>query len=283
MVMKTQVENLDDVAEPLREHYKETTDEKTKAKVYVLDTEGSIDVLPPVKTLRTELGSRRISEKTAKDALLAWQPVIAIGVKPEEVATQLARIPELEAASEGKIDEKKMGELVETRIKGRLAPVERERDVLKNTVVEKDKEIAGFKTADTNRKISGSVSKAARDAKVVDTALEDVEMLGERLFEVAEDGRVVTKDNVGTTPGMEAKDWLAEMQSKRPHWWGPTSGGGGGGGRPGAPSAGANPWSRDHWNFTEQSRIASTEPARAEKLAAAAGTRVGGGMPIAKK
>src|SRR6185295_2164324 len=178
-------------------------------------------------------------------------------------ATQLARIPELEAASEGRIDEKKMNELVETRIKGKTAPLERERDMLKATVAEKDKVIIGFQTAETNRKITGAVTKAARDAKVVDTAVEDIELLGERLFEVTEDGRVVTKDGVGTIPGMEPKDWLAEMQSKRPHWWGPTGGGGAGGGRPnGGGGAGNNPWSREHWNFSEQSKIVQADPTR---------------------
>jgi hypothetical protein len=282
MVMKTQVENLEDVAEPLREHYKETVDEVKKTKVYVLDTEGSIDVLPPVKTLKTELGARRISERNASTALAAWKPLIDAGVKPEEVNDKLSRIAELELLADGKVDDKKIDKIVEERIKVKVGPIERELTTVKTQLVEKDKVIEVFKTGERNRKIGDAVSKAARDGKVVDTALEDIQMLGERIFEVTDDGTVVTKDGNGFIPGLAPKDWLAEMQQKRPHWWGPTAGGGAPGGKPGAVGGGANPWSHDGWNFSEQSRITATDPARADKLAAAAGTTVGGRKPAKK-
>jgi len=40
-----------------------------------------------------------------------------------------------------------------------------------------------------------------------------------------------------------------------------------------------NPWKAETWNVTEQGNIVRTDRARADKLAAAAGTKVGGLKP----
>jgi hypothetical protein len=78
--------------------------------------------------------------------------------------------------------------------------------------------------------------------------------------------------------------WLTEMQAKRPHWWGTTSGGGSRGNNgSGGPPSGNNPFSREHWNMTEQGKLIRTNRVRAEQLAKSAGTKIGGGMPALKK
>jgi hypothetical protein len=115
---------------------------------------------------------------------------------------------------------------------------------------------------------------------VLDSALEDVGILAERVLMLDDDGNVVTKDNVGVTPGLTPEQWLTELQAKRPHWWGPTAGGGAGGGRQGP--SGENPWSADNWNMTQQSAIYKQDPKRAEQLAKQAGTTIGGKRPTKK-
>ena len=60
--------------------------------------------------------------------------------------------------------------------------------------------------------------------------LEDVEVFGERLFEVDDSGRVVAKDGVGITPGIDPAMWLGDQREKRPHWFPGNVGGGSGGG-----------------------------------------------------
>jgi hypothetical protein len=114
--------------------------------------------------------------------------------------------------------------------------------------------------------------------------LEDALEVAGRMFEVDEDGKVVTKDEVGVTPGIDAVVWLTEMQNKRPHWWGTTSGGGsrGNNGNNGT-TTGNNPFTREHWNMTEQGKLVKTNRARAEQLARSAGTTIGGGMPARKQ
>jgi hypothetical protein len=110
--------------------------------------------------------------------------------------------------------------------------------------------------------------------------MDDVLMLGERVFEVTDDGAVVTRDGVGVTPGIAADIWLSEMQDKRPHWW-PASTGGGANGGSGNNNFAKNPFSREHWNLTEQGQAIRTDRAKADRMAQAAGTKIGAGLPPA--
>lgn len=280
MALKAVVENLDDLDESLRSEYREVIDPKTKAKVYALDIEGGIEAHPGARKIKDELASRRISETKAKEQLA---PFLALG-DPSEVQARLDRIPELEAAADGKLDEGKINAIVEGRLRTKIAPIERERDQLKAQVVEKDGVIQQYTAKERTTKVSSAVTKAARESKVVDSAVEDVELLADRVFEVQDDGSVVTKDNVGVTPGLTPKQWLEDMQSKRPHWWGPSGGGGAGGNRNGANGgAGPNPFSHEHWNVTEQGTLLRADRAKAERLAKAAGTSIGGAKPAPRK
>ena len=274
MALKAIVDAVDDLDQGLQEHYKK--DEKSGK--FVLDLEG-FDGMPAVKRLKDEAAQHRIKAKEATDK---FAPFSALG-SVEELQAKLDRIPELEAAAEGKLDDKKIETIVEGRIKAKLAPIERERDQLKGAVAERDTKIGEFTQADIKRKVNSAVTKAAREAKVTDTAVDDIELYGERLFEVQDDGSVVTKDGVGVTPGLSPKQWLEDMQSKRPHWWGTTAGGGAAGNRGGGAAGGTNPWSADGWNMTEQGNVLRAKGrAEADRLAKAAGTTVGGKRPVKK-
>ena len=71
------------------------------------------------------------------------------------------------------------------------------------------------------------------------------------------------------------------MQEKRPHWWPVASGGGGTGSGAGGGFT-DNPFSHAHWNMTKQGEAQRSDPARAERMAKAAGTTVGGTRPVPK-
>lgn len=277
MALKAQIETLEDVAEGLRSEYKEVTDPTTKKTVFVLDIDGPIDPLPAVKSLKDENARRRIENTRLGEQVTKFK---VLGDRdPTEILSILDRVPELEAAANGKLDDAQINGIVEGRIKAKLAPLERENGQLKTQLSEKDKTIEGFTASERQRKIGSALSKAARDLKVVDSAMDDIELYGDRVFEVTEDGAVVTKDGVGVTPGLSPKDWLADMQAKRPHWWGPSAGGGAGGNGGNRVGSGANPWKAESWNMTEQAAIVKADRARADKLAQAAGTKVGGLRP----
>lgn len=276
MALKAWVDKLEDVPEAFRGEYTQVGEK------FELSVDGALD-LTPIKGLRQENGARRISEKKATDTLKVWEPLMK-DRKPDEVLAILDRVPELEAAAAGKIDEKKISEMVETRVGSKLAPVQRELTTLKGQLAEKDQTIAGYQQKERTRAIHDDVRGAiSKTQGFQGSAAEDALMLAERVFEVNDEGKVVTRDGVGVTPGIDATVWLTEMQQKRPHWWGPTQGGGAGGsGRNQGGGSGVNPWSHDGWNMTEQAKIYRENPQRAEQMAKSAGTMLGGLKPKKK-
>lgn len=276
MAIKVIVDKLEDVEEPYRGLYTES-----EGKFMLSGVENLLEH-PSVKKLQTENGGRRIENKKLSDALKKFEPLGDRDVN--EVLATLDRVAELEVAAGGKIDEKKLGEMVEGRLKTKMGPIERELTKLKTDLVERDTQITAFKTKETTRTIHDAVREAVGKAQGFNaTAMEDVLMFAERHLAVDENGKVTTKNEVGVTPGVDAVVWLSEMQQRKPHWWGP-SGGGGAGGNRGAGGGGTNnPWRAETWNLTEQGKIVKENRTRADQLAQSAGTTVGGKKPQPKK
>lgn len=270
MALKAILDNLDGVPEALHGEYVEK-DGKFELQVEGMKTQGDIDRI------------NGALQKEKKDHKALQTRVALLGDhKIEDVVTALDRIPELEAAAEGKMDDEKINQIVETRIKAKLAPVERERDQLKTKVGELEGTVGDYQTKDKTRSIHDAVRKAGREAKMLPEAMDDALMLSERLFEVDDTGKVVTKDGVGVTPGIEPSSWMTDIQKTRPHWWGASAGGGAGGNRGGVDTS-KNPFSAEHWNMTEQGKLVTTDRSKAEQLAKLAGTTIGGQKPQPKK
>ena len=270
MALKAVVENLDDVPSQYRDLYTEKN-----GKWEITGIEG-IRTVEDVNRIQAGLVKEREEHKRTKEKFAAFADLDI-----NEVRAKLDRIPELEAAAAGKLDDNKLNEMVEHRLRSKTAPLEREIGQLKTQVAEKDKLIANHEQEKRQNKIADAVTKAARKAGVADSAVEDAILLAERVFEVDDSGAVVVKDNVGVTPGIDPNAWFSEMESKRPHWWGASGGGGSRGGRP--PTTEKNPFSHEHWNLTEQGKLVSTDRVKAERLATQAGTKIGGQRPAAKK
>lgn len=238
------------------------------------------DIARVEKSLKAE----RDEHAKTKAALGAWGDM-----KHEDVVAKLDRIAELEEAAKGKLDDAKIDELVnrrlESTLKARLGPVEREAKKAKEEHALLLKENAELKAREARRAIHDHVRAAAQSEKVSPDAMEDVLLNAELMFEIGEDGRPVTRELAGASPGrsvaagLDAAAWLEEMKAKRPLWW-PQSEGGGSRGSGGGGGGGKNPWSRPAWNITEQGKIIAEKGMEtAEKLAAAAGSRVGATTP----
>lgn len=171
---------------------------------------------------------------------------------------------------------------MEGRIKTKTAPLERQLQTLtseRDTYKSKNEE---YTVKEQKRMISDEVRSAATALKMLPEAVEDAIMYAERVMEVSDEGVASVKDKVGFTPGLSAKDWLSDMQSKRAHWWGPSQGGGARGGSGGGGTGGENPWTFEKWNVSKQNEIYKTDPKRAEQLAVNAGTKLGGTKPAKK-
>ena len=270
MALKAVIDNLDNIDERYHDLYVEKDGKFTLTPIEGMKPQVEFDAV------YRGLGKEREAHKATKATLSAFD-----GLDPNGVREKLDRFAELEVAAAGKLDDKALETLVTNRLQSKLAPMERERDRIKAERDALESEVTEYKTNDKRRKISDKVVAAARGAKVIDTAHEDAVLLAERLFEVDESGNVVTKDNVGVTPGLTPDLWLADMQTKRPHWWGPSQGGGAGV-RNGVGGGGANPFSNEHWNMTEQGKLYKADPSRAAKMAEQAGTKIGGPRPTAK-
>jgi hypothetical protein len=264
--------NQEDIPEQFAELYEERGGSWHLTKIVGLKTEAD------VSRVQRALEAERRNHQQLKQTLETFRGDRTL----EEIQADLDSIPELKAAAEGNLDEDKINDLVEKRIRTRLGPVERERDQLKTKLGEHEAAIAGFQEKEIRRTIHDTVRSAAVKGKVLDTAQEDVLMLAERMFEVSEDGGVTTRDEVGVTPGITAEQWLAEMQSKRPHWWPPSQGGGARGGR-GAGGLSGNPWTPDNWSLTEQGRYVQEHGIeKARDAAKAAGVQFGATAPAKK-
>ena len=263
---------LEEIPEQYRDLYSERNGQFELTGINGVKTQADVD------RLSVSLTKERDDHKATKQKFQVWGDL-----DYEETIAKIDKIPELEAAAkDGGIDEEKMNELVEARIKTRLAPVERDLAAAKTEVDTLSQENTGFKAKETKRTIHDSVREALVETKVLDVAHEDALALAERVFEVAEDGRVTVKDESGFTPGITPKDFLGEIQAKRPHWWAPSQGGGAGGGGHGG-IKGDNPWSKGGWNLTAQGAYAKEHGVeKAAEAAKQAGSAFGSTHPPAE-
>ncbi len=238
-----------------------------------------------VDKLNTALGKESTEHKATKGKVAVWADM-----DKEKVDADLAELTELRAAAEagegGKDGKEKFEAGVKAAAEARIVAAkvtsDRENADLKKINDEQADKITANDLADTRRTIGDAVRTAATASKVIDTAVDDVMMYAERQFEINDDGLVLTRDQVGVTPGIAPDIWLSEMQEKRPHWW-PASTGGGAGGGTGGGGFTKNPFTKEHWNLTDQAKEIRGDRAKAERMATAAGTSIGGKQPVAKK
>lgn len=264
-------EKVDEIPEAFRELYTEKNGKYELTGIAGVKTQADID------RLQTALEKERNDHKAVKERFSVWGDL-----QYEDVVKKLDRFPELEAAAAGKLDETKIEEIVQNRVNGtlnsKLAPLDRELKTTKTALEQATAKVQEYETREIRRSIHDSVREAIIAAKVLPEATEDALLLAERVFEVV-DGKVVTKDGVGVTPGLNAKLWLDSIAEKRPHWW-PASQGGGGTGGAGGGTGGKNPFSKEHWNVTAQGQVIKEKGLEhAQQMAKMAGTTVGGGKP----
>ena len=279
MTLNAIYNSQDEIPEAYRELFSERGGKWELTGVTGIKTQADID------RLQTSLTKERTDHKATKDRLrkVHFGGLSVVEMNDDQLsdfATKMDGYEEL-VASAGKVDDEKINSIVESRIKTRLAPVERDRDALKNQLAESQQRIVGFETESRRRLIHDALRAAAQSANVLPSAVDDLLLLGERVFDVGDNGAVTVKDQVGFTPGISPDVFLSEIQEKRPHWWPESNGGGAKGGKVGKGGA-SNPWSKEHWNLTRQGEIIRSEGIeKANQYAKAAGVEVGATAPAA--
>lgn len=244
---------------------------------WVLTGVEGIDTLEAsVATLTKSLESERKAHKETKTKYAA------LGDRdPEEVTKALEEIEVLRAkaaAGEGKFDEAKFKKAVEDATATLRAEYTRKENAFRSKEGELTKQVESLVTERNRSRIHAAIRTAAVEAKLRPTAIEDALIVGESNFQIDENGNVVARDTSGLMAGAGPKDWFAEMQAKRPHWWPESEGGGAKGGTMAGISfeGGVNPFSKEGWNLTRQAQFeAKHGPDKAQQAARLAGTKYG--------
>lgn len=268
------VDSLDSLPESIdpRELFTEQDGKFVLTGVAGMKTQADVD------TIKGYLQTERDEHKETKKKLRSFD-----GIDADDVSTKLGRLAELEVLTKGQQEDfdTKLEELTEARVRSRLSPVERDLKKANDSLSELGEELTILRAEKVERTILDNLRVVAADTKLPSEAMPDAELLAQNIFTIDEHtGKPVTKANsLGFTEGVEADVFMQELREKRPHWWpesrgGNATGSGGGGGFPN------NPFSGKHWNLTEQGRVIREHGReKADQMAKAAGTTVGGQRP----
>lgn len=282
MKLKTIYDTAEEIPEGYEGLYTERNGKFELTAIEGVRTQADVD------RVQSALTKERADHKAAKTALQAFEGIDAATVTESlnELETVKAQLDAIN--KDGRVDEAKLEPIIAARVKQAVAPLERDKGLLERKlndsqklVAEKDVEVGTLKSTMVAGGIERAIRDAAAEAKVLSVAISDAVLNGQRYFEQTEDGRIITKDVFGVTPGLSPKEWLKDMQDKAPHWWpasvgGGSKGGGVGGGR------GKNPWAKENWNLTEQGKVVRELGAtKAQAMAEAAGSTLGATKPAA--
>jgi hypothetical protein len=275
------MESLDSVPESMRSLYSERDGKFECTGIQGLKTQADID------RIQSALRYEKDLHRSTKKKLEVWKDF-----EFEDVQARLDRLPELEskiaeAEAEGKLTDSEIQKQVEQRLEGtlkiKLNPIQRENETLRAQLAELQESNGLLIEQARQREIRDAVHKVAPKLKVQDWAYEDLYFLAERELEVVVDEelgtrKVLTKDSVGVTPGLDPEAWLLEKQPTRPGWF-PQPQGGGARGNDTAASIGIreNPYAREKPDLTAAGRILKEHgPEKLEMLARAAGKDITG-------
>lgn len=290
--LKTMYEKAEEIPEGYGELYAEKNGKFELTGIEGVKTQGDVDRLDQA------LKNERAEAKVIKDKLSKFT-TLGPDFDPEQVAVLQEQLAESNArlesiTKEGKLDETKLTERINTAVASAVGPVQRTLDATKRSLEAEQKKVVEAKAAATalensikRDRMRTTIREGAAGSGIVPTAIEDAVLVGEGMFEMKDDGTLLTKVGVdGITPGLSPKEWYKEMQEKRPHWYPASVGGGSGGGRGpgGVPYGKENPWTAEGWNLTEQGKFLRKEgQEKAAAAAARAGSALGALRPPAQK
>lgn len=203
-MLKVSYDSKDQVPEKFAELYTEKDGKFVLSGVEGIKTQADVD------NVQEALRKERELKKAAESKLMAFEGIEAEGLR--EQLDELARL----RTTGGKIDDSKIENIVAERLKLDKAKFEREKEQLLselNGTQEKVKTLVNEKnTSLIERKL-----REASNGKVNDTAMNDV-LFRASIFEVSEEGDVLTKEGVGVTPGIKPEQWLEETLKTNLHW-----------------------------------------------------------------
>lgn len=273
-LLKSVVENLDDVAEELRGYYTEKTDgDKT---TYVLNLSDDVTGHPKVTALQNAHERQKQTNaelKTKVSELEAKAVELPEGFSADEWDRLKAFEAEVKERGEDDPDKKKQHEAEIQSVKKMYDDkIERLKTQMENGFRERDGKLKG-KDSTIERLVvrDGLAAELAKNGVKKD-AIPYVQAKLEKSVKVVDiDGELnaMFETDLGDKPlGEFIAEWVqtdaAKLFVEAPK----------GGGAPGSGDRsdnGTNPWSHKSWNATVQGRVFVSDKAKAERLAKAAG------------
>lgn len=248
---------------------------KEKGEKWCIEIEG---VQTDANVQRLEFSLKKERDENAK----LREEAKAHGKTPDEVQ---AIIEELEAANAtiasggDKKTEEQIEKIVETRVRTKIGPLERQ---ITKLTKERDDSVLATQTLSgeiVTGKIELAIRAAAEKAKVIPSAIPDLVMRGKPQFELVEqDGKVsvITKDGIGITPGLLPDGWIEELAPSAAHYWPANVGAGANGGGLTLGITEKNPWTKANWNMTDQGQILKKYGHdKTQQLAKSVGSEIG--------
>jgi hypothetical protein len=270
MAFEFQVDSLEGLPEAVREHYVERNG-KFEIVVNGVKTQGDVDrVMGSLKKEREEHDITKAKLRSFGE--FTPETVEATLAELEDTRLQLAAIKK-----EGGPADEDIEKLVESRTQQRVKPIERKLSQLTTQL----EELTGVNKSLIHEKTRGNILADVLEAgRLKEVGIDadalapgaDVELWAERVFERTEDGKTISKEGVGVTPGLSPKEVFIDLKAsgQRRHWFGVTQGAGAPGSKGGADQD--NPFKEGKgFNLTKAAQIVRDDPARAERLAKAAG------------
>lgn len=278
--LKTIYEKKEDIPEAFVDLYVERGGKFELTGVEGVKTQADID------RVQEALRKEKADHKTAKENLAKFGDL-----DPEKAAASIEELAEANArlaaiTKDGTINEGAVQERIEAAVTRAVGPLQRDKKALESQLGQKDKvigekesEIGNLQGTMKRSRIEGILRDTAIAAKVLPTAIDDAVLVGSGMFEEV-DGKLVTRDGVGITAGLEPKEWAKDMMEKRPHWWPASQGGGSRGGTGPTGRDAGNPWSPGAWNITAQGAyIKAHGEAKAVEAAKSVGSKIGATAP----
>ena len=279
--LKVIYEKAEEIPEGFTDLYVERGGKFELAGIEGVKTQGDID------RLNEAIRKEKADHKAAKEKLAKFGEL-----NPDELPAQLEELNEAKArlaslAADGKLDEGKIAERIQTAVDRALGPVNREKAAIERQyaadrlkLAEKDAEIAKRDQQILNTKIEHALREGAVVAAVLPSAIDDAVTLSVKNFEVTEDGRIITKADAGVTPGLDPKEFFKDRQETKPHWFPVSLGGGARGGKGPTGQTTGNPWSEQGWSLKGQGEYYKTHGAeKAAAAAASVGSKIGATKP----
>jgi len=273
--LKTVLETLDELPEPLKEFYAE------KDGKFVLDLDG-IDDHPAVVGLRNALNAQKQARAKQSEEITKLKERLAKipeDFNPDEIATLRAKIEEYEAdpAKRAPASDKERQEAVAARkmLEQKIASMEKQHAA---DLKKRDDEIKKKGDFIAQLLIDEGLTKALVNANVGKEFIRASKaLLRENVKVVEEEGeyRAIVESDTGPLDIERfVSDWVASDEGKV--FVPPAKGGDAGGTVKPAKQVvnEKNPWSKENWNLTEQGKLIKADRAKAEKFAKAAGHKL---------